>query len=216
MKIIIVGCGRIGAGLAQTLSLRGHDVTVIDNDSTSFERLERSFKGKRVVGVGFDKDVLLKAGIERCDGLATVTTSDDTNVLVARIASQIFHVPRVITRLYDPHKAEVYARLGLQMIAPITWGINRIAEMICYSQLDVVFSLGGGEVGLVVFEIPHPLDGRMVREITVSGEAHVAAINRNGKTFLPTLGTVLKQGDIIYEVLVASSSDHLQGLLGLK
>jgi trk system potassium uptake protein TrkA len=215
MQVIVVGCGRTGAGLAKTLFLRGHDVTVIDSDAKSFERLERSFKGKCIAGVGFDRKVLIDAGIERCDGIAAVTTSDDTNILVARVASQIFRVPRVIARLYNPRKAEVHAQLGLQTIAPITWGINRIAEMICSSQLDVVCSLGLGDVNIVIFEIALPLVGRMVREITVPGEAHVAAISRSGKTFLPTLGTVLQQGDVVYEVLVALSADRFRGLLGL-
>lgn len=215
MQIIVVGCGRTGAGLAKTLFLRGHEVTIIDSDAKSFERLERSFKGKCIAGLGFDRKVLIEAGIERCDGVAAVTTSDDTNILVTRVASQIFRVPRVITRLYNPHKAEIYEQLGLQTIAPITWGINRIAEMICYSQLDVVCSLGLGEVNIVIFEVPLSLVGRMVKEITVPGEAHVAAINRNGKTFLPTLGTVLQKADVVYEVVVALSADRLRGLLGL-
>src|SRR4030042_1184683 len=108
MRIIIIGCGRMGSGLAQTLSLRGHAVTVVDRDPQAFERLGPAFKGKTLTGIGFDRDVLLRAGIERADGLAAVTFSDEANVVAARLASNIFHVPRVVARLYDPRKAEIY------------------------------------------------------------------------------------------------------------
>ena len=104
---------KLGSGLAQALGLHGHTVTVVDNDPLAFERLGPNFKGQTVLGVGFDRDVLLKAGIERADCLAAVTASDDANVVAARMASQVFHVPKVIARLYDPRKAEIYKRLGL-------------------------------------------------------------------------------------------------------
>ncbi len=129
MKLIIIGCGRVGAGLAQALSQRGHAVTVVDKDSLTFERLGSTFKGQTVNGGGFDREVLLQTGIERADGLAAVTGSDEVNIVTARLARQMFRVPRVVARLYDPRKAEVYQRLGLQTINPVTWGINRIAEL---------------------------------------------------------------------------------------
>jgi trk system potassium uptake protein TrkA len=215
MKIIIIGCGRMGAGLARTLSLRGHAVTVVDNDPAAFERLGPAFKGQTVVGIGFDRDVLLQAGIERADGLAAVTASDEANVVAARIASQVFRVPRVVARVYDPHKAEIYQRLGLQTIAPVTWGIHQIADLLCYSPLDTVLSLGSGEVDLVKTEIPPLLAGRTVNELTVPGEIRVVAISRGGTTFLPTLGTVFQNGDLVHLVVLAASADRLRALLGL-
>jgi trk system potassium uptake protein TrkA len=215
MKIIIIGCGRMGAGLARTLSLRGHAVTVVDNDPTAFERLGPAFKGQTVVGVGFDRDVLLKAGIERADGLAAVSASDEANVVAARIARQVFRVPRVVARLYDTRKAEIYQRLGLQTIAPITWGIHQIADLLCYSPLDTILSLGSGEVDVVKTEIPPLLVGRTVNELTVPGEVQVVAISRGGTTFLPTLGTVFQDGDLVHLVVLAASADRLRVLLGL-
>ena len=119
MKIIIVGCGRVGAGLTRALSLRGHTITVVDKDGTAFKRLGSLYKGETIIGTGIDRDVLMKAGIEKADGLASVTASDETNVIVARIAKEVFHVPRVVARVYDPQKAEIYRRLGLQVISPV-------------------------------------------------------------------------------------------------
>ena len=212
MRIIVVGCGRMGAGLAQTLSLQGHAVTVVDSDPAAFERLGPAFKGQTVVGVGFDREVLLQAGIARADCLAAVTASDDANIVAARLASQVFRVPKVVARLYDPRKAEIYRRLGLQTIAPVTWGINRIAELLCYSPLETVLTLGS-DVDLVEAEVPALLVGRTVKELTILGEVHVVAISRGGKTFLPTLGTVFHEGDRLHLVVLATSADRLKALL---
>lgn len=215
MRIIIIGCGRVGAGLAHALSRRKHTLAVIDRDRTAFERLEAPFNGQTITGIGFDRDVLLHAGIERADGLAAVTNSDDVNIVTARVASQIFNVPRVVARLYDPGKAEVYRQLGLQIISATTWGINRIAELLCYSTLDPVLSLGDGEVDIVDTPVPPLLVGRMVQEVTIPGEAHVVAISRAGRTFLPTLGTVFHSGDLIHFAVLAASTDRLASLLAL-
>lgn len=215
MKIVIVGCGRMGAALAKTLNLRGHAVTVVDTDPTAFERLDESIRCATVVGVGFDRDVLIQAGIQRADGLAAVTTSDETNVVVARLARQVFHVPRVVARLYDPRKAEIYHRLGLQTISPIIWGVNRIADLLCYSQLDTILSLGS-DVDLVEIDIPPQLVGRTVKDLTIPSEAHVVAISRGGKSFLPSLGTVFQQGDLVHLAILATSAERVKALLALE
>lgn len=214
MKIIIIGCGRTGSGLAVTLTQRGHAVTLVDRDPAAFARLGPSFKGQTVAGVGFDRDILLRAGIERADGLAAVTGSDEANVVIVRVARQVFRVPRVVARLYDPRKAEIYKRLGLQTIAPVEWGINRLAELLCYSWLDTILSLGGGEVDIVETEIPPLLVGRTVTELTVPGEIQVAAVSRKGKSFLPTAGTTWRAGDRAHIVLLAESAERLRALLG--
>jgi trk system potassium uptake protein TrkA len=200
--------------LAQTLSLRSHTITVVDNDPTAFERLGPGFKGQTVVGVGFDRQVLLKAGIERADGLAAVSASDEVNLVAARMASQIFRVPRVVARSYDPRKAEIYRRLGVQTITPVTWGINRIAELLSFFPLSTTVSLGSGEVDIIEAEVPPLLAGRTVNEVTVSGEIQVVAISRGGKTFLPTLGTVFQAGDWLHLAALAASADRLKALLG--
>jgi len=215
MKIIVVGCGRMGSGLAQTLSRKGHSVTVIDLDPAAFERLPSSFNGEKITGVGFDREVLIKAGIERADGLAAVTTSDEANAVIARIASLIFRVPKVVARLYDQRKAEIYKRLGIQTIDPATWGITRVYDLLCYSQLNTVVTFGSGDVDVVEVEVPALLIGRTVRELTLSGEFIVTAITRNNKTFLPTLGTEFKKRDLLNIAVEVKSSDRLKAMLGL-
>jgi trk system potassium uptake protein TrkA len=215
MRVLIVGCGRLGAGLAQVLSLRGHVVTVVDIDPLAFERLGPTFRGQTVVGVGFDREVLVKAGIERADCLAAVTASDDANVVAARLASQVFHIPKVIARMYDPRKAEIYKRLGLQTISPVTWGINHIAELVCHSSLETTLSLGS-EVDLVQADVPRLLVGRTVRDLTVLGEIHVVAMTRAGKTFLPTQGTVFQEGDVLQLAVLTSATDRLRSMLAAQ
>ncbi len=214
MKIIIIGCGRVGAGLAQNLCLRRHAITVVDKDPAAFARLGPAFPGKTVVGIGFDREVLIAAGIERADGLAAVTASDEVNVVAARLANQFFHVPRVVARLYDPRKAEIYERLGVQTISTTTWGINRIADLLCYSELEPIMSLGA-DVDLVAVDAPPLLVGRKVADVMVTGQIHVVAISRGGKTFLPTLGTTFQDGDWVYLALLAQDADRAKALLGL-
>ena len=214
MKFLIIGCGRVGAGLAKTLVGRGHSVTVVDNDPLAFEKLGNQFKDQTMFGIGFDRDVLLKAGIERADGLAAVTSSDEANVVTSRIARDIFHVPRVVARLYDVRQAEIYKRLGIQTIAPTAWGVNRIADLLLYSSLENVFSLGSGEVELVLVEVPALLVSRTVRDLTVIGEIHIVSITRGNKTFLPTLGTIFREGDLLHLAVLTTSGDRLKVLLG--
>jgi trk system potassium uptake protein TrkA len=214
MQSIIIGCGRVGTGLAQDLSQRGQVVIVVDQEATAFERLGTGFTGQTVLGAGLDRDVLLQAGIERADGLAAVTGSDDTNVVLARLARQVFRVPRVVARLHDPRHAEVYRQLGIQTIMPLTWGIQRLSELLSYTHLNTTLSLGSGEVDIVEVELPPLLAGRTVNELTLLGEIQVAAISREGRTFLPTLGTVFREGDLVHLVVLATSAARLSALLG--
>lgn len=215
MKLIVIGCGRMGAGLAQTLQSRGHNVVVVDVDGAAFERLGAAFKGRTLVGVGFDRDTLMQAGIERADGLAALTASDEANVVIARVASQMFHVPRVVARVYDPRKAEIYHRLGLQTINPAMWGINRVAELLVHTTFDTVLTLGDGKVDIVETEVPTLLVGRTVNELTVPNEAQVIAISRDGQTFLPTLGTVFQHSDVVHLAVLSVSTERLKRLLGV-
>lgn len=214
MKIIIVGCGRVGSRLARTLSLQGHTVTVVDKDSVAFELLGTSFKGKTVTGIGFDQDVLKQAGIQRVDALAAVTSSDETNVVTARLAKRVFRVPHVAARVYDPRKAEIYRRLGLQTISPVALGSVQLAELLSFSHLNAIATLGSGDVHIVDVEIPSLLVGRSINELTINGEIHVIAITRNGKTFLPIRNTSFQDGDLAHLAVVSDSSEQLRALLG--
>lgn len=215
MRILVIGCGQMGAGLAQMLSLRGHAVTVIDKDNGAFERLGVAFKGRTLVGVGFDRTVLEEAGITRVDGLAAVTNSDEANIVIARLAREFFRVPRVVARVVEPRKAEIYRRLGLQTISTTLWGVNRIANLLTYTDLDAVFDLGS-EVELVEAEVTPVLAGRTVYNLTIPGELHVVSISRGGKTFLPTSGSAFQTGDRVYCAVLAGSADRLKALIQMS
>jgi trk system potassium uptake protein TrkA len=215
MKIMIIGCGRQGSELAKTLSLNDCDVTVMDTDQTAFERLGPPFRGKIIHGDGLDREVLLKGGIERADGVAALTASDDINIIVARFSRQVFKVPRVVARVHDPLKAEIYRRLGVQTVTPVALGTQRFAELLTFSPLEPIKRLGNGEVGIVETDVPPNLVGRIVNELTVPAEIQVVAITRGGKTSIPTLGTIFQEHDLIHLAVAASSMDRLKALLGL-
>jgi trk system potassium uptake protein TrkA len=216
MKIMIIGCGRQGAELAKTLNLNDCEVTVVDNDQTAFERLgPPPFLGQIIHGNGLDRDVLLQGGIERADGVAALTASDDINIVVARLARQVFRVPRVVARVHDPLKAEIYRRLGVLTVNPVALGTQRFAELLTFSPLEPIKGLGNGEVGIVEIDIPPNLVGRMANELTVPGEIQVVAITRDGKTYMPTLGAIFQEHDLIHMAVASNSTDRLKALLGL-
>ncbi|MHB1134388.1 MAG: potassium channel family protein [Chloroflexota bacterium] len=129
MRVVILGCGRVGAHLANQLDAEGHDVTIIDRNSDQFRRLSAEFGGQAVVGTGIDQDILRRAGIESADVYVTVTNGDNTNVMSAQIAKHIFHVPRVITRIYDPVREETYRILGLETFSPTVLGAEKVREL---------------------------------------------------------------------------------------
>jgi trk system potassium uptake protein TrkA len=128
MRIVILGCGRVGAYLARMLVAEGQQVTVIDRNAEAFHRLGSDFTGNLVVGTGIDEDVLRRAGIEQAEAFVAVTNGDNTNVMAAQVAREIFGVPRVICRIYDPLREEIYRSLGLETICPTLWGATRIKE----------------------------------------------------------------------------------------
>jgi trk system potassium uptake protein len=212
MKVIIIGCGRVGTILSNNLSQRGHQVTVIDNDPLAFEGLGPAFKGEKVLGVGFDRDILLKAGIQKTDALAAVTVSDEANVIAARIAKQVFRVPRVAARVYDPRKAEIYRRLGISTISPVAVGAARLAELLTYTNLDTKSSLGSGEVEVIEVDIPNGLAGRMVSDVDVPGEIRVISLTRTGKTIIPNASTSFQAGDLLHMAVMEDYRDRVAAL----
>jgi trk system potassium uptake protein len=215
MHIIIIGCGRVGARLASLLSSSGHSVVVIDKNPEAFERLEPSFKGKTIEGVGFDRKTLLDAGIEHADALATVTNGDNTNVVVASIAAQDFHVPRVVARINDPVRAEIFPKLGITTISATLWTSGRIFEYLISPELHNVFSVGSAGVQLYEFEVQSAMVDRKVGDLNVANEIRVVAITREGVGFIPVLGSVFKWRDRVLVAVDTRSIDKLRAMLGL-
>ena len=120
MKVVILGCGRVGATLATQLDRAGHSVSVIDSRSDAFQRLDPKFRGDKIVGSGAQEDVLRRAGIETADAFAAVTNGDNRNILASQIAKEIFHVKKVVCRIYDPLRQRTFGELGLEAICPTT------------------------------------------------------------------------------------------------
>ena len=215
MKFVIVGCGRVGARLGSDLSRAGHDVAVIDKDPTAFQRLSPAYRGQTIEGVGFDRDVLIRAGIERADGFASVTNGDNTNIISARIARYVFRVPMVVTRIYDPRRAEIYRRLGIQTISPTDWGATRIGELLLHPGLATQFSMGHGEVSLVEYVASEHLSGHRVDELSIPGQICVAGLVREGRAVIPTPGTRIRLGDILYIAVDTAVISRLREMLRL-
>jgi len=211
MRFLIVGCGRMGAGLACVLAEAGHTVTVMDKDREL--KPNPMFRGRSLVGSAFDRDALLEAGIGRADGLAAMTGSDEVNLVLARLARQVFRVPKVVARLVDPGKTDMYLRLGVQTVAPVPWAIRRFADLLCYSELDALLSLGGGEVELIEAVVPSLLVGRKVSAVDIPGEARVVAVSRRGKAFLPSSETVFEKNDSVHVAVLTASIERLKALL---
>jgi trk system potassium uptake protein TrkA len=215
MKVIVVGCGKMGSGLAQELVRKGHTVTVVGSSMEEFAMLGKGFHGDTIVGVAFDKQILEQAGIERADAIVACTKSDETNALIGRISRNTYRVPRVISRLYDPRKAEIYRSLGIQTISATEWGVKHAIELLSYDQLDIVAGLGNGGVDIVRVEATELLVGKKIVDVTAAGEFTVCALSRQNQTFLPTLGTVIEKGDVLYYNVMVSSVKQFKHVLGL-
>lgn len=215
MKVIVVGCGKMGSGLALELIKKGHSVTVVGASADEFSMLGKGFKGETIVGVAFDKQILEQAGIERTDAIVACTKSDETNALIGRISRNTYRVPRVISRLYDPRKAEIYRSLGIQTISATEWGVSHAIELLSYDQLDVVTALGNGGVEIVRVDASEMLIGKKIADLTIVGECQVVAVSRQNQTFLPTLGTQLQKGDVVYFSVLGTSAKKLKHVLGL-
>jgi trk system potassium uptake protein len=216
MKIIIMGCGRVGSQVSQLLVKLGHEVTVIDHDANALARLGPDFKGRVVRGIGFDRNILLEAGVETAEALVTASSSDNANIVAARIARNIFRVPRVVARLYDPVRAEVYQRLGLTTISSTAWGAERIVEVVTHADLDLIHVFQDGGTSLVRVEIPTQLNGHQVLQMNIPGEVMVIAITRNDQTFIPVSGAEFHEGDVVYLAVIPSSMNRLEQLLGIE
>jgi len=216
MRIIIIGCGRMGSGLAVHLTREGHKITIIDSNRDAFSLLGPGFKGEALVGIGFDKGVLEKAEIGSADAVVACTNSDEANALIGRISRNIYKVPCVISRLYDPRKAELYQSLGIQTIGTTGWGILRVSEMLSYNQLDSILNIGYGQVELLRIEVPALLAGRPAGELNILGEIQIAALSRDSTTVIPTSGTILQKNDVVYLTVLNGAGDNLKRLLGLE
>ena len=216
MKVIVMGCGRVGEQVCRLMAGEGHTVAVIDQDPRALARLEPGLTVQKVLGQGFDRRALLEAGIEQAEGFAATSSSDNANIVAARLARNVFHVPRVVARLFDPQRAEIYRRLGLVTISSTAWGAERIHELFTHGDLDPLHTFGNGEVCLLSVDAPVHLVGRTVQNLAVPGEIIVVAVTRAGRALIPSLGTPFRSGDVLHLVVLASAMERLEALLDLS
>src|SRR5512145_2246327 len=167
MHLIVVGCGRVGARLSLQMSSEGHEVVVVDKSPAAFKRLGRGFHGGMVTGVGFDRDVLREAGIERADALAAVTSGDNSNYIAATVARDTFRVPQVIARIYDPQREAIYRELGIRTISSTSWSVNTIKRILTGTELYTSVQFGSGEVEITEVPIAGRLVGHYTRDLAV-------------------------------------------------
>ena len=213
MKVIIMGYGRVGEQVAILLIEEGHQITVIDNNHSNNSRSVIQNKIRMIKGVGFDREVLIQAGIEEADAFAATSSSDNSNIIAARVAHNIFHVPKVVARLFDPQRAEIYQRLGLPTISSTTLGAERIRELLIHTNEDPVLTFGSGEVCIFTIETPSHLIGHRVKDLTVPGEIHLNSITRKDQAFIPLSGTEFKAGDSLHLTVLASAIERMKTLL---
>jgi len=211
-----MGCGRIGSLVSKLLADQKHDVTIIDHDANADGRLGPNFKGRIIKGLSFDHSILIQAGIEQAEAFVAASQSDNANIVAARIARNIFHVPRVVARLYDPRRAEIYQRLGLTTVSSTNWGAERIFQELTHAELDVWTIFGRGEVSLVHLETPPQLIGRNVDQLNIPGEVMVVSVTRNEQAFIPISGTEFQEGDLLHLVVHSSAMERLEELLGME
>jgi trk system potassium uptake protein len=205
VHIVIMGCGRVGSTLAHILEDRGYTVAVIDQDPEAFRRLRPSFKGDRVTGVGFDRDVLARAGIERADGFAAVSSGDNSNIIAARVARETFAVRQVAARIYDPRRAEVYERLGIPTVATVRWTADQMLRKLLPGSAEPLWRDATGKLVLTQVTMSPKWIGEPIKLVEASAGARVAYIDRLGEAVVPQPGTVLQEGDVVH--VIAKESD---------
>ena len=193
-----MGCGRVGSTLAVDLEKSGHTVAVIDQNRESFRRLGADFNGRTIAGVGFDRDTLLEAGIEKADAFAAVSNGDNSNILAARVARENFGVKNVVARIYDPGRAEIYQRLGIPTVATVLWTTDQIMRRLAPDGTKSEWRDASGTVVLVEVSLHKSWYGEAFSLIEKNTSARVAFITRLGEALLPDEHTVLQEGDLVH------------------
>ncbi len=196
MKVVIVGCGRLGSELAHLLYAHEIELSIIDLEESAFEKLKPGFKGHLVTGDACSQDVLKRAGIETADAVAVVTSSDSINLVIGRVAKEFFNIKNVVARNFDPKVSEIFQLFNLEIISGTSWGASRLEEMILNEQFKVIYSFGDGAVDYYQVIVPENWVGKKVRDLKLTpGEAILASITRSGRSFIPSMDDNFEEGD---------------------
>jgi trk system potassium uptake protein TrkA len=212
--VVIMGCGRVGSTIAHSLEARGHSVAVIDQNADAFRRLKPEFSGLTVTGVGFDREVLIAAGIERADAFAAVSSGDNSNIISARLARETFGVARVVARIYDPKRAEVYERLGIPTVATVRWTADRMLRHLVPEPVTELWRDPTSTISIIEVPIHADWIGRTVRSLEEASGARVAYVMRFGMGTLPTASTLLQDGDQVFMLVTDEMVDPVSKVTG--
>jgi trk system potassium uptake protein TrkA len=191
----------VGSALAHSLEQHGHTVAVVDQDPTAFRRLGSGFGGRRVTGVGFDQDTLREAGIEEAGAFAAVSSGDNSNIIAARVAREMFGIENVAARIYDPKRAEVYQRLGIPTVATVRWTADQMLRRLLPSGAEPLWRDPSGGVQLAEVHTSTAWIGHKVSRLQEETGVRVAFITRLGEAMLPTSETVLQEGDLVHVMM---------------
>ncbi len=204
MHIVIMGCGRVGSTVAHILEDQDHSVSIIDQDPEAFRKLRSGFKGTKVTGIGFDRDVLTEAGIGRAGAFAAVSSGDNSNVIAARVARESFGVQRVVARIYDPRRAEVYQRLGIPTVATVAWTADQMLRRLLPEGAESLWRDPTGAVVLADVAYSDGWLGQRVCDLELAARTRVAYISRLGEALIPSASLVLQEGDVVHVI----AEDH--------
>jgi trk system potassium uptake protein TrkA len=214
VHVVIMGCGRVGSTIAISLEGSDHSVAIVDQDATAFRRLGKEFTGKQVVGVGFDRDTLIEAGIEQASAFAAVSSGDNSNIISARVARETFGVENVVARIYDPRRAEVYSRLGIPTVATVRWTADSILRRLLPDGGRSEWTDPTGHLALCEVAYNVAWVGRSVGDIQAAVDGtRVAFLGRYGEAVLPTRETALQDGDQLHLLLPRGELDRVAGSL---
>ena len=197
-----MGCGRVGSSLATALEAAGHSVAIIDQSKDAFRRLGADFKGRTILGVGFDRDTLLEAGIDGADAFAAVSNGDNSNILAARVARENYGVTNVVARIYDPGRAEIYQRLGIPTVATVSWASDQILRRILPGGARSEWRDATGTVQLLEVHPHLNWYGRPISELEAATASRVAFLTRLGGALIPDEHTVLQDGDLVHMTII--------------
>jgi trk system potassium uptake protein TrkA len=209
-----MGCGRVGSTLAHGLEDRGHSVAVIDQNAEAFRRLPPDFAGLTVAGVGFDRDTLLEAGIERADAFAAVSSGDNSNIIAARVARETFGVGRVVARIYDPGRAEVYERLGIPTVATVRWAADRVMRAVDPHGSTEIWRDQTSSVSMIEVTLDPGWIGHRIQALEEASGARVAFLMRFGLGTLPTPSMVFQEGDQVFMLVSDEISEPVTRVAG--
>jgi trk system potassium uptake protein TrkA len=212
VHVVIMGCGRVGSTLARALEDRGHTVAVIDSNPDAFRRLGPGFSGEKVTGYGFDQKVLGAAGIDRAGGFAAVSSGDNSNIISARVAREMFAIDNVVARIYDPGRAEVYQRLGIATVATVRWTADQMLRRMLPHGSEPEWRDPSGTIRMAVYPAPPLWIGRKVVEIESTG-ARVAFVTRLGEGLMPESDLALQDGDLLHLVIQEEEADRVDAAI---